>query len=65
MKWNGRCKFETLSEADSAEIAYYASLTPEERLNVLFELIRMYGSSQGEDSERFERVYRVDELSRS
>jgi hypothetical protein len=58
-------RFETLSDADSAEAEYYASLTPEERLNILFELIKMYRSSQGEDSERFERIYRVDELSRS
>lgn len=58
-------RFETLSEADSAEAEYYASLTPEERLNILLELIEMYRSNQGEDSERLERVYRVDELSRS
>ena len=57
-------RFETLSEADSAEAEYYASLTPEERLNILLELIEMYRSNQGEDSERLERVYRVDELSR-
>ena len=58
-------RFETLTEADSAEAEYYASLTPEERLNILLDLIAMYRSNQGEDSERFERVYRVDELSRS
>lgn len=56
-------RFQTLSEADSAEAEYYASLTPEQRLNILLELIEMYRSNQGEDSERFERVYRVDELS--
>jgi hypothetical protein len=58
-------RFENLSDADSAEAEYYASLTPEERLNILLELIEMYRSNQGEDSEIFERVYRVDELSRS
>ena len=64
MDWTIRT-FDNLTEADSAETAYYASLTPEERLNILFDLIAMYRSSEGEDSERFERVYRVDELSRS
>ena len=58
-------QFDSLSDADVAEAEYYASLTPEERLNILCELIEMYRSGQGEDSERFERVYRVDELSRS
>ncbi len=58
-------RFETLSEADSAEAEYYAALTPEERLNILLELIAMTRSDQDEDSQRFERVYRVVELSRS
>ena len=58
-------RFETLADADSADVEYYASLTPEERLNLQFELIEIYRISQGENSERFERVYRVDELSRS
>ena len=58
-------RFESLSDADSAEAEYYASLTPEERLNILLELIEMYRSDQGEDPQGFERVYRVDELSRS
>jgi hypothetical protein len=55
-------RFESLAEADSAEVEYYASLTPGDRLNILFDLVE---SGQDEDSERFERVYRVDELSRS
>ena len=58
-------RFNSLSDADSAEAEYYASLTPEERLNILFELIEMHRRSQDEDSEGFERIYRVDELSRS
>ena len=37
-------RFESLAEADSAEAEYYASLTPEERLNILLELIEMYRS---------------------
>jgi len=57
-------RFESLQEADDADMEYYASLTPEERLNILLELIESGRSNLGEDSERFERVYRVDELSR-
>jgi hypothetical protein len=51
-------RFETLSQADSAESECYASLTPEERLNILLELIGMYQCNQGENSQGFERVYR-------
>ena len=56
-------RYDSLSEADSAEDRYYMSLTPEERLSILLELIEMYRSTYGESSERFERVYRIDELS--
>jgi hypothetical protein len=58
-------RFDSFAAADEAEAAYYASLTPEQRLEVLFELIASFQESQGEDSRGFERVYRLDELSRS
>ena len=57
-------RFDSLSEADAAETEYYASLTPAERLEILFELVEMYRSTHREDSERLERVYCVDELER-
>jgi len=58
-------RFNSLSEADAAEDEYYGALTPEQRLDLLLDLIEMYRSDQGEVAERFERVYRIDELSRS
>jgi len=57
-------RYDSLAEADAAEAEYYASLAPQERLEILFELIEMYRTTHGEDSERLERVYRVDELER-
>ncbi len=56
--------YDSLAEADAADDAYYASLAPQERLEILLELIEMYRTTQGEDSERLERVYRIDELER-
>ena len=58
-------RFDSLSEADQAESDYYARLTPEQRLEILFELIATHQDSIGEDSQRLERVYRVAELERS
>jgi hypothetical protein len=55
-------RFDSLTEADEAELDYYAGLTPEERLTILFELIAAYQDGSGEDSAGFERVYRIDEL---
>ena len=57
-------RFDNLFDADEAEAEYYARLTPEERLSILFELIAMHRDSLDENSQRFERVYRVDELER-
>ena len=56
--------FRSFEEADRADDAYYASLTPEERLDILLDIIERYRSSLGEAAERFERVHRVIELSR-
>lgn len=57
--------FDTLQAADAGDRAYYASLTPAERLDVLLDLIVHYRESVGETAERFERVHRVVELSES
>ena len=57
--------FDSLSDAGRADRAYYASLRPEERLDILLELIASYRESLGEAAERLERVHRVIELSRS
>jgi hypothetical protein len=52
-------------DADRADRAYYASLTPAERLDILLDLVARYQESLGEASKGFERVHRVIELSRS
>jgi len=57
--------FNSHEEADRAERAYYASLTPQERLEILLELIAAHRESLGEAAQGFERVHRVIELSQS
>ena len=58
-------RFASHAEADLAERRYYASLPPQERVDLLLDLIRRYRESQGESAQRFERVHRVVELSES
>ena len=57
--------FSGFDAAKRADDEYYASLTPQERLDILLDIIAAYRESTGEASERLERVYRVVELSRS
>jgi hypothetical protein len=57
--------FRFLEESDAADRAYYRSLTPEERLDILLELVRRFAEGYGEASQRLERVYRVVELGSS
>ena len=57
--------FHSFEEADRADEAYYASLSPLERLDILLELIERHRSSLGETAKRFERVHRIVELSQS
>ena len=51
--------------ADRADDEYYAALAPEERLEILLDLVAAYRESIGEASARLERVCRVIELSHS
>ena len=57
--------FDNADEADQADRDFYASLSPQERVDILLELVARYRESFGEAGERFERVYRVIELSQS
>jgi hypothetical protein len=57
--------FRSFEEADQSDDEYYASLTPQERVDILLDMIAAYRESLGETSERLERVYRVIELSES
>ncbi|MFO0760569.1 MAG: hypothetical protein U0359_29075 [Byssovorax sp.] len=57
--------FQSFEEADEADLAYYAGLTPRERVDILLDLISAYRESLGEAAARLERVCRVVELERS
>lgn len=56
--------FKSFEEADAADAAYYRSLTPAERLDILLELVKQ-GRSCDESEFRLERVYRIVELAKS
>ena len=56
--------FHSFDDADHADEAYYADLTPQERVDILLDLVASYRESLGEAAARFERVYRVIELSK-
>lgn len=49
-------KFTSFEEADRADEEYYASLTPEERIDIMLELMRR---AQGGTFRRLERVCRI------
>jgi uncharacterized protein YdeI (YjbR/CyaY-like superfamily) len=52
--------FHSFAEADQAEKEYYRSLTPEQRLEILFDLVKTQQPDEVEP--RLERVYRVIKL---
>ena len=55
-------RFSSLADSDQADDLYYRSLTPQQRLDVLLELIQRYQEGLGEAAEGFARVCRVTEL---
>lgn len=57
--------FDGFSEADEADRQYYDSLEPQQRVDILLELVQRYRESLGEAAQRFERVHRIVELSES
>ena len=50
-------KFDSHAQAEVADRDFYRSLTPEQRLEILFDLVARYREEHG-CSERLERVYR-------
>ena len=56
--------FGSFEDAEMAEDRFYADLTPEERLDILLELVERHRSALGETASRLERVHRINELSR-
>jgi len=57
-------KYSSFEEADAADRAYYAQLTPAERLNILLEIIQRYRESI-HAPEGVARVYRIVKFGRS
>ena len=55
--------FHSFEDADRADEEYYANLTPQERLDILLDLIEQHRRSLGEPEKGLERVYRITELS--
>ena len=57
-------KHRSFEDADQADLIYYRSLTPEQRMNILLELTRQRPSDDGTEP-RLERVYRIIKLKQS
>jgi hypothetical protein len=55
-------KFESHAAAEQADQEYYRSLTPQQRLDLLLELVRQATSHEGQQG--FARVYRITQLHR-
>jgi hypothetical protein len=56
--------FRSHAEAEASDRAELAALIPQQRLDILLDLIRRYREALGESAERLERVHRVTSLSR-
>ena len=56
--------FRNFEDADEADDQFYAELTPQERLDILLELIERHRSALGQAASRLERVHRIVELPR-
>jgi len=57
-------KFRTFCEAEAANREYYRRLSPEERLEILFQLRAMAHEDNDAASQRVVRVYRIAQLKR-
>ena len=57
-------KFRTFREADEATRDYYRRLSPEQRLEILFQLRAMAHKESNAASGRLARVYRIAQLPR-
>ena len=54
--------FNSFAQSDAANKAYYLDLSPQERLEILLELIARHQDDQDEASEGFARVHRITKL---
>jgi hypothetical protein len=57
--------FKSFKDAEKADAEYYASLSPDARVNILLDLMAQQREPHGESAERLERVYRVVQLRKS
>ncbi len=58
-------KFGSWKEAEEADLRFYRSLSGQQRLDLLLELIQQGNSLTDEASKGFKRVYRIVKLSQS
>ena len=58
-------KFRSHAESDEADRDFYLSRTPDERLDILLELIARFQDGLDETAKGFKRVYRVTKLHKS
>jgi len=56
-------KFRSHAEADAAEVEQDMRLTPEQRIQILLDL--QHWNNPHAATQRFERIYRITQLSRS
>ncbi len=56
-------KFQSHAESDRADREYYLSLTPEQRMDIMLELVARYRESFGDEARQgLKRVYRIRKL---
>ena len=55
--------FDKFEDAEKSDDEFYASLTPQERLDILLEIVNQQLEISGEAAKGLERIYRVIELS--
>lgn len=55
-------KFGSFAESDRASRRYYAGLRPEERLEILLDLIAARRGDENEAAQGLQRVYRIVKL---
>jgi hypothetical protein len=54
--------FGSFADADAADLAYYAAMSPQQRVDLLLDLIAAYQESVGEAAQGLARVCRVAHL---
>ena len=57
--------FRSFEEAERADEEFYASLTPQQRVDLLLELVAAWRESRGDAAEGIANVHRVVDLSES